>query len=118
MESSAESNCEVRALIKFLNAKGVTGSENHRRLSNVNGAGNVMSLCHIYKWIEHFNAEWSDTHDEQQTGHLRDSINTMKRLLVCALYSLKIIGSQFQTFTERWQSVTEHRLPTQQSFAF
>ncbi len=26
----------------------------------------------------------------------------MKQLLVCALYSRKIAGSQFQAFTERW----------------
>ncbi len=34
-----ESDCEVRAVIKFLNAEGVTGSEIHRRLSNIYGAG-------------------------------------------------------------------------------
>ncbi len=34
-----------------------------------------MSLCHIYEWIECFNAGWSETHYEQQTGRLRDSIN-------------------------------------------
>ncbi len=47
-------NCEVWAVIKFLNVEGVTGLEIHRRLSNVYGAGNVMSLCHIYKWIWFF----------------------------------------------------------------
>ncbi len=55
MESSVLSDSEVRAAIKFLNAEGVTVWEIHYRLSNVYGAGNVMSLYHIYKWIERFN---------------------------------------------------------------
>ncbi len=38
MESSAPSDCEVRAVITFLNAESVTGSENHCRLTNVYGA--------------------------------------------------------------------------------
>ncbi len=39
MGSSASSDCEVRAVIKFLNVEGVTGSEIHQKLSNVYGAG-------------------------------------------------------------------------------
>ncbi len=35
MESSVPSDCEVRAMIKFLNVESVTGSEIHRRLSMV-----------------------------------------------------------------------------------
>ncbi len=38
MESSALLDCEMRAVIKFLNVESVTGSENHRRLSAVCGA--------------------------------------------------------------------------------
>ncbi len=64
MESSALFDCEVRAVIKFLKAEGVIGSEIQHRLSNVHGAGDVMSLHHIYKWIEHFNAGQNDTHAE------------------------------------------------------
>ncbi len=35
MEGSAPSDREMRTVIKFLNAEGVTGSEIHHRLSNV-----------------------------------------------------------------------------------
>ncbi len=38
MKSSAVSNCVVRAVIKFLNAQGDSGSKIHHRLSNVYGA--------------------------------------------------------------------------------
>ncbi len=55
MRSSALSDCEVRAMIKFLNLEGVTGLEIHHRLSNVYGAGTVMSLRYVYKWIDQFN---------------------------------------------------------------
>ncbi len=43
-----------------------------------------MSL-RVYKWIERFNAGWNDTHDEQRTGHLRDSINNTTFACVRAL---------------------------------
>ncbi len=47
MASSVLPNCKVQAVIKLLNEEGVTGLEIHRRLSNLYGAGNVMSLHHI-----------------------------------------------------------------------
>ncbi len=55
--------------------EGVTGLEIHRRLSNIHGAGNVMSLLHVYKWTEHLNIRWSNTPDKQQTTFPRDSMN-------------------------------------------
>ncbi len=100
MESSVPYDCEVRVVIKFLNAS-VTGSEIHRRLSNVYGVGNVMFLLYAYKWIVCFNTGWSDTHNEQQTGHEQDSIND--ETIACA-YTPLAVDSQFQTFTERWRS--------------
>ncbi len=75
-----------------------------RRLSNVYGAGNVMSLRHIYKCINHFNPGQSDMHDEQQTGRSWDLIND--EMIACVRTLLAIVGSQFQTFAERWQSAT------------
>ncbi len=38
MESSALSDCYVRAVIKFLNVECVIGLEIHRKLSNIYGA--------------------------------------------------------------------------------
>ncbi len=73
MESSTPSDCEVQAVIKFLNPEGVARLEIRRGLSIVYGAGNI-SLCYLYEWI-HFNAGWSDPHDEQWTDRPWDSIN-------------------------------------------
>ncbi len=75
------SDCETRALMKFLNVKGVTGLEIHCILSNVYGASNVMLV-------------------------ICETRTMMKQLLVCTLYSQKTVGSQFQTLTERWRSAT------------
>ncbi len=75
MERSAPSDCEVRAMIKFLNVEGVPGSEICHRLSNVYDAGNVMTLCYIYKSTEHFNTRRSNLHDERRTSHPRGLIN-------------------------------------------
>ncbi len=48
MESSAPSDRKVQAVIKFLNTEGVTWLKIHRRLNDVYGAGNIMSLRRIY----------------------------------------------------------------------
>ncbi len=54
MESLAPSNCEVLTVIKFVNEKGVTGSEIHHRLSDVFGAlpslKRGLGSRHISQW--------------------------------------------------------------------
>ncbi len=86
METSVTSNCEAWAVIKFLNVERITERETHHILNNVYGVGNVMSLHHIHKWIERFNVGQSDTHDEQWTGCLRDSIDETITC-VCTLFA-------------------------------
>ncbi len=105
MESSAPSDCEVRAVIKFLNA-GVTGLKIHRRLSNIHGAGNVVSPGHIYKWIECFNAGWSHKHNEHWTGCPWDSINDET---IACVHTLLAEDCWF-TISEIYHKMAEHYL--------
>ncbi len=42
-------DCEIRAVIKFLNVERVSGVEIHWRLCAVYGADKVMSKRHVYK---------------------------------------------------------------------
>ncbi len=45
-------DCEVRAVIKFLNAKNVPVTEIYRRICAMYGKQNIMSLRHMYKWVQ------------------------------------------------------------------
>ena len=45
---------EVRAVIRFLNAKGVSPSEIHAQLIEVYGE-NVTSKSNVYQWCRNFN---------------------------------------------------------------
>ena len=47
------SSDEVRAVIRFLNAKHVSPTEIHTQLVEVYGE-HVMTKCHVYKWCKKF----------------------------------------------------------------
>ncbi len=115
MESSALSGCEVRAVINFLNAEGFTGSEIRCRLNNVCSVCYVISLCHIYKWIEHFNIRQSDTHDEQQTGCLRDLINDET---IACVRTLLVEVCRFRISDIHWEMVERYLMQTNCSTTF
>lgn len=68
-------DCEVRAVIKFLNAEKVSGAEIHRRLCAVYGEGNVMTKKYVYEWIKLFNAGRTNTHDEPRSGRPSTAVN-------------------------------------------
>lgn len=68
------SDCEVRAVIKFLNAEKIAASEIHRRMSSVYGSENIMSLRHVYKWVQRFKDGRTDTHDDVRSGRPSDSL--------------------------------------------
>ncbi len=42
-------DCEVRAVIKFLNIENVPAAKIYRRICAVYGKQNIMSLRHVYK---------------------------------------------------------------------
>jgi histone-lysine N-methyltransferase SETMAR len=58
--------CEVRSVIRFLNAKGEAPAEIHRQIISV--YGDVMNRQNVAKWCPEFNAGRTDVHDEQRTG--------------------------------------------------
>ncbi len=91
MESSSPSDCEVRAVIKFLNAEGVAWLEIHRKLSDVYGSGNIISFHHVYEWIKSFNTvgwhaweamNWLSTRLDQWWNNYLCAHSTHERLLV------------------------------------
>ena len=58
--------CEVRAVIRFLNAKGERPAEIHKQIVAV--CGNVMNRQNVTKWCREFSEERTDVQDEQRSG--------------------------------------------------
>ena len=58
--------CEVRPVIRFLNAKGERPAEIHRQIVAV--CGNVMNRQNVTKWCSKFSEGRTDVHDEQRSG--------------------------------------------------
>lgn len=60
-------DCEVRAVIRFLNAKRVRPAEIHRQLVEVYGEG-VMNDGNVRKWCRLFNEGRTNIHDDERSG--------------------------------------------------
>jgi len=58
--------CEVRSVIKFLNAKCERPAEIHKQIVAV--YGNVMNRQTVTKWCREFSEGRTDVHDEQRSG--------------------------------------------------
>jgi len=58
--------CEVRSIIRFLNAKGERPAEIHKHIVAV--YGNVMNCQNVTKWCREFSEGRTDVHDEQRSN--------------------------------------------------
>ena len=56
-------DCEIRSVIRFLNARNVLPSEIHHQICQVYG-DNVMSDGMVRKWVRMFNEGRQNVHDE------------------------------------------------------
>lgn len=70
---SFPAKCEVRAVIRYLNAKGMSAVEIHCEIVSVYGE-NIMSRQHVTKWVRNFTFGRTEIHDEARSG--RPSIVT------------------------------------------
>jgi hypothetical protein len=55
--------CEVRSVIRFLNAKGESPAEIHKQMVDV--YGNVMNGQNMRKWCREFSEGKTEVHNEQ-----------------------------------------------------
>jgi len=58
--------CEVRSVIRFLNAKGERPAEIHKQIVAV--YGHVMNRQNVTKWCCEFSEGTTDIYDEQRSG--------------------------------------------------
>jgi len=62
-------DCEIRCVIRFLNARNVLPSEIHHQIRNVYG-DNEMSDGMVRKWVRMFNEGRENVHDEARSERL------------------------------------------------
>jgi len=60
-------DCEIRSVIRFLNARNLLPSEIHHQICQVYG-DNAMSDDMIRKWVRMFNEGRENVHDEARSG--------------------------------------------------
>jgi len=65
IEGAAE--CEIRSVIRFLNARKVLPSEIHHQIRQVYG-DNAMSDGMVRKWVRMFNEGRENVYDEARSG--------------------------------------------------
>ena len=71
----APAKCELRSVIRFLQAEGCSAAEIHCRMSKVYGE-NFMSDGSVREWCRKFKEGRADVHDE--SGHGRKSVATVR----------------------------------------
>jgi transposase len=59
--------CELRSVIRFLNAKNIKPVDIHRQICEVYGE-NAMSDSMVRRWMRLFNEGRTNVHDEERTG--------------------------------------------------
>ena len=60
-------NCEIRSVIRFLNARNVKPADIHRQICEVYGE-TAMSDGMVRKWVRKFNEGRDNVHDEPRSG--------------------------------------------------
>jgi transposase len=72
--------CEVRSVIRFLNAKGERPAEIHKQIVAV--YGDVINRQNVTKWCREFSEGVTDVHDEQRSGRpslISDDLQKIER---------------------------------------
>ena len=62
-------DCEIRSVIRFLNARNVKPADIHRQICEVYGE-NAMNDGMVRKWVRKFNEGCVKVHDEPRSGRL------------------------------------------------
>ena len=69
--------CEIRSVIRFLNAKNMKPAEIHRQLCDVYGE-QAMSSSMVRRWVRLFNEGRENVHDDPRSGRPSMGCNVKK----------------------------------------
>ncbi|GLV46442.1 hypothetical protein CBL_20781 [Carabus blaptoides fortunei] len=76
---SSPARCELRSIIRFLNAKKVSPIDIHRQLVEVYGE-KCMDVKNVRKWCREFSEDRENVHDEQRSGRPSLPESTVARI--------------------------------------
>ncbi|GFT16707.1 uncharacterized protein TNCV_1333271 [Trichonephila clavipes] len=105
--------CEVRSVIKFLNAQKIAPIEIHRQLCQVYGL-NIMSKQLVLRWCRQFSEGRQSAYDEERSGRL-SLINVdlvRQRVMENRRFTIMELSSQFPQISRSLlhEIVTKHLL--------
>ncbi|UYV81055.1 hypothetical protein LAZ67_19002666 [Cordylochernes scorpioides] len=112
---SSPAKCELRSVIRFLNAKNNSPVEIHRQLVEVYGE-KCMDIKNVRKWCREFNEGRINVHDEQRSGRPSLPESTVNRRITleeiedglnedCSHFSVHKIVSEtlgYRKVSARW----------------
>jgi len=81
---SNPAECEVRGVIRFLQASNIRPSETHRRLVAVYGE-HVMNAASVWKWCTLFRNGRTDVHDAERSGRPSVITHALKQKVNCII---------------------------------
>ena len=81
---SNPADCEVRGLIRFLQAENVRPSEIHRRFIAVHGE-HVMNAASVRKWCTMFTNGRTEVHDAERSGRPSVIVDALKQKVNCII---------------------------------
>ncbi|UYV70165.1 hypothetical protein LAZ67_7002045 [Cordylochernes scorpioides] len=114
---SSPAKCELRSVIRFLNAKNNSPVEIHRQLVEVYG-DKCMDIKNVRKWCREFNEGRINVHDEQRSGRPSLPESTVNRRITleeiedglnedCSHFSVHKIVSEtlgYRKVSASWES--------------
>ena len=103
-------DCEIRSVIRFLNARNVLPSETHHQICQVYG-DKAMSDGMVRKWVRMFNEGRENVHDEARSGRpslVNDLVRNVKgRVRNDGRFTILICPCTFLRF-QRLYDVSRH----------
>jgi hypothetical protein len=103
-------DCEVRSVIRFLNARNVKPVDIHHQICEVYDE-NAMSDGMVKKWVRQFNEGRENVHDEARSG--RPSVVNDDLVRAVDKKAMRTNGSQFRRFpciSHRFQGLFSMKL--------
>ena len=111
---SHPADCEVRGVIRFLQAENVRPSEIHRRLVAVYGE-HVMNAASVRKWCTKCRIGRTDVHDAERSGRPSVITDALKQKLKCIIrenrhFTIREVYEQCPEVSRTivYEIVTEH----------
>lgn len=109
---ASTARCEIRAVIRFLNAKRVSPIDIHRQLIEVYGE-NCMSVQHVRKWCREFSEGRTEIHDENRSGRPSVSDEVVEKVETILLEDRRITINELALRIPETSNTTIHKILTE-----